>query len=236
MTSGRKNRAGSRIPRSGSRAPRIVVVGGAGAMGRIAIRDLVETAPAGVEIVLADRDARVAREVARPFGGRVRVIDADARNVRRTARALDGASVVINACHHTLNLDVMHAALAARCHYVDLGGLFHVTREQLRLHATFRRATLTAVGSRDPRRGRDDRSRAAARAVADRDVVFTRYRARRSVGAGRGVHGRAVPVRRGAQRGRARAVSRTGRPPVSGVHAALGGRDAAAELQAARRT
>ena len=145
MTSGRKNPAGSRIPRSGSRAPRIVVVGGAGAMGRIAIRDLVETAPAGVEIVLADRDARVAREVARPFGGRVRVIDADARNVRRTARALDGASVVINACHHTLNLDVMHAALAARCHYVDLGGLFHVTREQLRLHATFRRATLTAV-------------------------------------------------------------------------------------------
>ena len=34
----------------------------------------------------------------------------------------------------------MDAALDARCHYVDLGGLFHMTRRQLRLDAEFRRA------------------------------------------------------------------------------------------------
>jgi saccharopine dehydrogenase-like NADP-dependent oxidoreductase len=39
----------------------------------------------------------------------------------------------------------MEAALAARCHYLDLGGLFHTTRRQLRRDAAFRRAGLLAV-------------------------------------------------------------------------------------------
>src|SRR5919198_1271002 len=107
---------------------RITVLGGAGAMGRIVIRDLVETAPPDVEIVLADRDARAGRVVAKPFGKRVAVVEADVRQVRATARVLRNTLVVVNACHHTLNLDAMGAALAAGCHYLDLGGLFHVTR------------------------------------------------------------------------------------------------------------
>jgi saccharopine dehydrogenase-like NADP-dependent oxidoreductase len=38
-------------------------------------------------------------------------------------------------------------ALRAGCHYVDLGGLFHVTRRQLRLHARFKaRARLAVLG------------------------------------------------------------------------------------------
>jgi lysine 6-dehydrogenase len=129
----------------GGGGPRITVLGGAGAMGRITIRDLVETAPADVEIVLGDRDTRAARAVAKPFGTRVAVVRVDVRQVRATARVLRGTSVAVNACHHTFNLDVMRAALAAGCHYVDLGGLFHVTREQLKLDAAFRRATLVAI-------------------------------------------------------------------------------------------
>ena len=39
----------------------------------------------------------------------------------------------------------MEAALEAGCHYVDLGGLFHTTRRQLRLDREFRRAGLLAV-------------------------------------------------------------------------------------------
>ena len=38
-------------------AARIVVFGGAGAMGRIVVRDLAETAAPHIEIVVADRDA-----------------------------------------------------------------------------------------------------------------------------------------------------------------------------------
>jgi lysine 6-dehydrogenase len=39
----------------------------------------------------------------------------------------------------------MEAALAAGAHYIDLGGLFHVTREQVKLDERFRAAGLLAV-------------------------------------------------------------------------------------------
>lgn len=46
---------------------------------------------------------------------------------------------------YRLNLPVMEAALAAGCHYADLGGLFHVTLEQLELDDRFRTAGIAAV-------------------------------------------------------------------------------------------
>ncbi len=39
----------------------------------------------------------------------------------------------------------MRAALQVGAHYLDLGGLFHVTGEQLELDAEFREAGLLAV-------------------------------------------------------------------------------------------
>lgn len=69
----------------------------------------------------------------------------DARDPARLARALRGASVVVHCAPYAFNLAVMEAALAAGCHYVDLGGLFHTTRRQLKLDREFRRAGLLAV-------------------------------------------------------------------------------------------
>jgi lysine 6-dehydrogenase len=126
-------------------APRIVVLGGAGAMGRIAVRDLAETAPGSIDIVIADRDLRAARGVAATLSRPVRIVATDARNPAAVARALADTSVIINACHHDFNLRVMDAALAIGCHYLDLGGLFHVTRRQLRRHGEFKRAGLLAL-------------------------------------------------------------------------------------------
>jgi lysine 6-dehydrogenase len=114
-------------------------------MGRITVRDLVETAPRDVEIVLADRDAAAARTVARGLPPHVTVVEADASRPRRLARALGPVTVLVNACHHSLNLRVMDAALAIGCHYCDLGGLFHMTRRQLQRGAEFRRAGLLAL-------------------------------------------------------------------------------------------
>lgn len=125
--------------------PCIAVLGGAGAMGRIVVRDLAETAPRGVDIVLADRDLRGARGVTAALPRPVRVVATDAGNPVATARALSGASVIINACHHDFNLRVMDAALSISCHYLDLGGLFHVTRRQLLRHGEFKRAGLLAL-------------------------------------------------------------------------------------------
>jgi lysine 6-dehydrogenase len=123
----------------------IVVLGGAGAMGRITVRDLAETASADVAVIVADRDGAAARRLAREMPRRVTSRQADAAAPASLARALEGAAVVVNACHHSFNLRVMDAALRAGCHYCDLGGLFHVTRQQLERDGRFRRAGLLAV-------------------------------------------------------------------------------------------
>ncbi len=123
-------------------------------MGRIIVRDLVETVPDCVEIVLADRDHQTASAIARSLRGstrgragrrRVTVKVVDATRTRQTARALEGTTVLVNACHHAFNLRLMDVALACGAHYCDLGGLFHVTLEQLRRHQSFVRAGLLAI-------------------------------------------------------------------------------------------
>jgi saccharopine dehydrogenase-like NADP-dependent oxidoreductase len=69
----------------------------------------------------------------------------DARDPASLSAALDGADVVVNAADYRLNLDVMRGALGAGAHYVDLGGLFHVTRQQLELYDEFLAAELCAI-------------------------------------------------------------------------------------------
>ncbi len=114
-------------------------------MGRITVRDLAETAARSLDIIVADRDGRAARRLASELPRRVTAIEADAASPASLARTLTGATVVVNACHHDFNLRVMDAALKAGSHYLDLGGLFHVTRRQLARDAQFRRAGLLAV-------------------------------------------------------------------------------------------
>jgi saccharopine dehydrogenase-like NADP-dependent oxidoreductase len=53
--------------------------------------------------------------------------------------------VLVNSASYGLNLSAMEAALAAECHYLDLGGLYHLTRRQLELHDRFRAAGLLGV-------------------------------------------------------------------------------------------
>jgi saccharopine dehydrogenase (NAD+, L-lysine-forming) len=113
-------------------------------MGRITVRDLAETAR-DADIVVADRDVKAARRVAKAMPRTVRVVEADASDPSALARALDGARVLINACHHDFNLRVMDAALQMGAHYADLGGLFHVTKLQMKRDAEFRAAGLLAL-------------------------------------------------------------------------------------------
>ncbi|HEY1304404.1 MAG TPA: saccharopine dehydrogenase C-terminal domain-containing protein [Vicinamibacterales bacterium] len=122
---------------TGARGLTIAVIG-AGAMGRIVVKDLLETAPDGTLVVVCDVDRRRLREIAtsrpkRTTRVRVKPMVVDARNVAATTRLLKsaGAFGVINAAQHHFNLAVMDAAHRARVHYCDLGGLFHVTRKQI---------------------------------------------------------------------------------------------------------
>ncbi len=131
---------------------RVVVVGGAGAMGRWTVRDLTESE--GVdEVVVADLDGSRAMETAgwaaarSGSNGTARVggLALDAGDGEALRRAFDGADVVCNCAVHSTNLPVMEACADAGAHYVDLGGLFHTTRRQLALHDRFVAAGVTAV-------------------------------------------------------------------------------------------
>jgi hypothetical protein len=69
----------------------------------------------------------------------------DARDAGSVARTVEGCPVSVNCADYRLNLEVMRGCLAAGSHYVDLGGLFHMTRRQLGLDEDFRAAGLTAI-------------------------------------------------------------------------------------------
>jgi saccharopine dehydrogenase-like NADP-dependent oxidoreductase len=58
---------------------------------------------------------------------------------------LRGADAAINCAQYNWNVEVMRAALQARVHYLDLGGLYYVTRRQFSLDGAFRRARLLAL-------------------------------------------------------------------------------------------
>ena len=78
-------------------------------------------------------------------GGKATGAALDIRDAGAAAAALAGATVLVNSASYRINLAAMEAALAAGAHYIDLGGLFHVTREQVELDERFRAAGLLAV-------------------------------------------------------------------------------------------
>lgn len=107
----------------------IAVVGAAGTIGRHVAGFLEEW---GEDV--ARRDFRLEGDE-----------HVDVRDEESLRRALLGANVCVNCVDYRLNLDVMRTCLDSGAHYVDLGGLFHVTRQQLALSAEFRERGLTAI-------------------------------------------------------------------------------------------
>jgi saccharopine dehydrogenase-like NADP-dependent oxidoreductase len=127
---------------------RVVVLGGAGSMGRITIRDLVETLPRKEpwEILVADLSHERARSLALELKDpRLHAVRIDIKNRRQSVQTIGNAFAVINSTSHHLNLDAMELALELRSHYIDLGGLFHMTRKQLELDSRFRKLERLAL-------------------------------------------------------------------------------------------
>lgn len=124
---------------------KIVVLGGAGMMGCIAVQDLARSA--GVDqVVIADLDQARAREVADYLdSSKVSIRQVDVRDHEALVALLRDADCCLNATVYYANLEVMGACLEAGTHYTDLGGLFHTTLKQLQLHEQFKAAGLSAV-------------------------------------------------------------------------------------------
>lgn len=118
---------------------KFAVIGGAGAMGRITVRDLVETSPEKAQIVIADYDYQKAKELADSFKRKnITAVKVDVNDKDNTVKVLSGTDIIINCVQYNYNLTLMEIALELKCHYTDLGGLFHMTRKQIELKERFK--------------------------------------------------------------------------------------------------
>ena len=118
---------------------KIAVLGAAGAMAQVVVRDLLEFVP-DVEITAADLHPAAPHP-----DSRVRTATVDARDEDATARLLEGHDAVLNCVTYYFNVPVMRAALKARVPYSDLGGLYHGTLKQFALHDDFVAAGVPAL-------------------------------------------------------------------------------------------
>jgi saccharopine dehydrogenase (NAD+, L-lysine-forming) len=122
---------------------RVAVLGAAGTIGPAIVRDLAESDEV-VALRLLDRDLRGPEAVAIEHGrdkAEARVADA----ASGLADQLAGIDVLVNSAAYRINLAAMAACLEAGCHYLDLGGLYHVTAEQLAMSPKFEQLGLVAV-------------------------------------------------------------------------------------------
>lgn len=124
---------------------RIVVLGGAGKMGCIAVQTLAGDERVK-EVVLADLDMDQAQVVADIISSpKIEIKSVDVNDKSGFLQILDGADACLNATVYYMNLTVMETCLEAGVPYTDMGGLFHITRKQLELHNRFKEAGVSAV-------------------------------------------------------------------------------------------
>ena len=126
----------------------IIVLGGAGAMGRIAVRTLTEYKDID-QITIADYNEERAHEVAASLqSNNVTARQIDVNDEERLRALLRGADVVLNAVEYVFNLPVLKACIQEKVHYADLGGLFHMTRKLMNLTEEVSAAGITAIPGR----------------------------------------------------------------------------------------
>jgi saccharopine dehydrogenase (NAD+, L-lysine-forming) len=124
---------------------KIVVLGGAGMMGCIAVQDLARSEQVH-QVIIADLNQPRAQEVAGIINNpKVSIARIDLRDREALVQLLRGADCCLNATVYYTNLQVMDACLEVGVHYTDLGGLFHTTLKQLQLHEQFKAKGLSAV-------------------------------------------------------------------------------------------
>ena len=122
---------------------RVAILGAGGTIAPAIVRDLAESEEV-TAMRLLDLDLRRAEGVAIEHGGG----KAQARRADATAdlaEQLSGMDVLVNSAAYRINLAAMGACLDAGCHYMDLGGLYHVTAEQLELSGKFEQRGLLAL-------------------------------------------------------------------------------------------
>jgi len=124
---------------------KILVLGGAGAMGMVCARDLAES-PAVSEVILGDVDVKKAENVAKWIGSK-KVSVKQVGDKTSLIKAMKEADAVANATPYHLNLEMTKTAIEAKKDLTDLGGVYYMTLKQLELSDAAEKAGVTvAIG------------------------------------------------------------------------------------------
>ena len=122
---------------------KVGVLGAGGTIAPAIVRDLADSEEVS-SLRLLDLDPARAEAVANEHGGgKAEAREADATS--GLADRIDGVEVLVNSAHYPVNLVAMEACVEAGCHYMDLGGLYHVTAKQLSLNPRFEQRGLLAL-------------------------------------------------------------------------------------------
>jgi saccharopine dehydrogenase-like NADP-dependent oxidoreductase len=126
---------------------KILVVGGAGAMGMVTTRDLAES-PAVSEVIIADANVENAKKVQKwARSEKVSVTKLDVSDSKGLIDVMRKADAVANAVPYHLNLVITKAAIEAERNLTDLGGVYYMTLKQLELDKEAKKAgTTIALG------------------------------------------------------------------------------------------
>lgn len=123
----------------------VAVLGAGGTIAPPIVRDLAES-PEAASLKLLDLDGAKAEATRLAHGGdKSAAIEVDGREEGALESELSDVDVLVNSASYRINVDVMEACVRSGTHYIDLGGLYHVTAEQLKLNDRFESAGLLAL-------------------------------------------------------------------------------------------
>ena len=124
---------------------KILVLGGYGSVGKVIVADLATSQDVSA-VLIGGRDSHKAMDLVTFLSNeKISFHRIDLQKESAIEEALRGIDVVVNATTREYNLPVMAAALRQRTHYLDLGGMFHITKKQLEMDHQFADAGLTAL-------------------------------------------------------------------------------------------
>ncbi|MFQ6068385.1 MAG: saccharopine dehydrogenase family protein [Candidatus Bathyarchaeia archaeon] len=124
---------------------KIIVLGGGGAMGMVTVRDLAES-PEVSEVIIGEASLKQAEKVAKWTGSeKVSIREVNVTDHKSLIDAISEADAIADATPYHLNLRVTKAAMETGKPLTDLGGVYYMTLEQLKLDKEAQGAGVTVV-------------------------------------------------------------------------------------------
>lgn len=124
---------------------KILVLGGSGIVGRAVVKDLTEQKDVSQIVIMDLNVAKAKKFVSKLKSRRVSVHSIDVSDHAKLIEAMRGFDAVGNCVYYGTLLEVTQAAIEAKVHVADLGGMFHMTKKQMKLDGPAKKAGITIL-------------------------------------------------------------------------------------------